>query len=67
MQAKQGPANLGMCAPAALKMTVPFSNAVKTSENVMRASSKESPRGLETEVTCKRWKIQTRKEEQAYG
>ena len=50
--AKQIPASLGICAPAALNMTVPFSRASHTSVYVIRASSKESPRGTETSVIC---------------
>jgi hypothetical protein len=46
--AKHGPANSEICAPAELKMTVPFSSAALTSSNVMRASSNESPLGLDT-------------------
>ncbi len=50
--ARLAPANLQMCAPAELKMTVPRSSAAWTSEKSILASSKEFPRGVETEATC---------------
>jgi hypothetical protein len=51
VHANDGSANFGICAPAALNMTVPFSNALITSSYVIRASSNDSPRGCETSVT----------------
>jgi len=50
-QASVAPASLGMCDPAVLNMTVPFSRAAFTSSSVMRASSNEEPRGVDTGAT----------------
>ncbi len=52
VQARVAPASLGMCEPAVLNMTVPLERAVLTSSSVMRASSKDEPRGVDTAVTC---------------
>jgi hypothetical protein len=51
VHANVAPASLGMCAPAVLKMTVPLSSADWTSSSVIRASSKDDPRGVDTDVT----------------
>lgn len=52
VQHNDGCANFGICAPAALKITVPFSNATNISLYVIRASSNDSPRGCDTSVIC---------------
>ena len=51
VQASVAPANFGMCEPAVLKITVPFSRARFTSSSVIRASSNDDPLGVDTDAT----------------
>ena len=52
VHARVGEAREGICDPAVLKMTVPCCRDVSTWVSVIRASSKEDPVGVETEVTA---------------